>query len=86
MAKANRPVDDFVSKNGIRVKARGLGQRLRGLKFSSKQPSRPDLVMLDDLEQWQSFPTWSAVRVRLSKSRWGICSIVTLSLREILKA
>ncbi len=43
-------MDDFVTKNGIRVKARGLGQRLRGLKFSSKQPSRPDLVILDDLE------------------------------------
>jgi hypothetical protein len=50
LAKADRPVDDFVTENGIRVKARGLGQRLRGLKFSTKQPYGPDLVILDDLE------------------------------------
>ena len=50
LAKANRPVDNFVTTNGIRVKARGLGQRLRGLKFSLGQPGRPDLVILDDLE------------------------------------
>ena len=41
LAKANRPVDDFVTKNGIRVKARGLGQRLRGLRFSLGQSCRP---------------------------------------------
>ncbi|MGD0971535.1 MAG: hypothetical protein ABSA04_09075 [Desulfobaccales bacterium] len=50
LAKAGRPVDDFITANGIRVKARGRGQRLRGLKFSLRQPYRPDLVILDDLE------------------------------------
>ncbi len=50
LAKAGRPVDDFVTANGVRVKARGLGQRLRGLKFSSGQSCRPDLVILDDPE------------------------------------
>ncbi len=50
LAKAGRRVDDFITANGIRVKARGRGQRLRGLKFSLKQPCRPDLVILDDLE------------------------------------
>jgi len=50
LAKAGPRVDDFITANGIRVKARGRGQRLRGLKFALKQPCRPDLVILDDLE------------------------------------
>ncbi len=50
LAKAGRSVDDFITANGIRVKARGRGQRLHGLKFSLGQPYRPDLVILDDLE------------------------------------
>jgi hypothetical protein len=40
-------VDDFVTANNVRVKARGRGQRLRGLKH---RQWRPDLVILDDLE------------------------------------
>jgi len=47
LVKANRAVDDFVTLNDIRVKARGRGQRLRGLKH---RQWRPDLVILDDLE------------------------------------
>uniref|UniRef100_A0A7V4G7F8 Terminase large subunit gp17-like C-terminal domain-containing protein n=1 Tax=Desulfobacca acetoxidans TaxID=60893 RepID=A0A7V4G7F8_9BACT len=47
LVKANKPVDDFVTLNNIRVKARGRGQRLRGLKH---RQYRPDLVILDDLE------------------------------------
>jgi predicted phage terminase large subunit-like protein len=47
LAKANKPVDDFVTTNNVRVKARGRGQRLRGLKH---RQWRPDLVILDDLE------------------------------------
>ena len=47
LAKANRKVDDFVTLNDIRVKARGRGQRLRGLKHKQW---RPDLIILDDLE------------------------------------
>jgi hypothetical protein len=43
----NWAVDDFVTLNDIRVKARGRGQRLRGLKHKQW---RPDLVVLDDLE------------------------------------
>ena len=38
---------DFTTLNDIRVKARGRGQRLRGLKHKQW---RPDLVILDDLE------------------------------------
>ncbi len=47
LVRGNRAVDDFVTKTGIRVKARGRGQRLRGLKH---RQWRPDLVILDDLE------------------------------------
>jgi predicted phage terminase large subunit-like protein len=47
LVKANRAVDDFVTANDIRVKSRGRGQRLRGLKH---RQWRPDLIILDDLE------------------------------------
>jgi predicted phage terminase large subunit-like protein len=47
LAKANKSVDDFVTLNDIRVKSRGRGQRLRGLKH---RQWRPDLIILDDLE------------------------------------
>jgi len=47
LVRANRAVNDFLTRNDIRVKARGRGQRLRGLKHKQW---RPDLVILDDLE------------------------------------
>jgi len=47
LVKSTRTVDDFVTSNDVRVKARGRGQRLRGLKH---RQWRPDLVILDDLE------------------------------------
>lgn len=47
LVRPNRAVDDFVTTNDVRVKARGRGQRLRGLKHKQW---RPDLVILDDLE------------------------------------
>jgi predicted phage terminase large subunit-like protein len=47
LVKAHKGVEDFVTINDIRVKARGRGQRLRGLKHKQH---RPDLVILDDLE------------------------------------
>jgi predicted phage terminase large subunit-like protein len=47
LVKGNRGVEDFVTLNDIRVKARGRGQRLRGLKHKQW---RPDLIILDDLE------------------------------------
>jgi predicted phage terminase large subunit-like protein len=47
LVKPNRSVDDFITLNDIRVKARGRGQRLRGLKHKQH---RPDLIILDDLE------------------------------------
>jgi predicted phage terminase large subunit-like protein len=47
LVRANKPVDDFVTANNVRVKARGRGQRLRGLKH---RQYRPDLIILDDME------------------------------------
>jgi hypothetical protein len=47
MVRDGWAVDDFVTLNDVRLKARGRGQRLRGLKY---RQYRPDLVILDDLE------------------------------------
>jgi len=47
LVRPNKAVDDFVTRNDVRIKARGRGQRLRGLKHKQW---RPDLVILDDLE------------------------------------
>lgn len=40
-------VGEFVTRNGIKLKAFGSGKRLRGVKFGAL---RPDLTILDDLE------------------------------------
>jgi predicted phage terminase large subunit-like protein len=47
LVKGTGPIDDFITCNDVRVKARGRGQRLRGMKH---RQWRPDLVILDDLE------------------------------------
>lgn len=47
MVRDGWAVDDFVTLNDVRLKARGRGQRLRGLKHKQW---RPDLIILDDLE------------------------------------
>ncbi|GAB62662.1 hypothetical phage protein [Candidatus Jettenia caeni] len=39
--------EDFITKNGARIKARGRGQRIRGLR---NRQYRPDRVIIDDLE------------------------------------
>lgn len=39
--------EDFITRNGVRVKARGRGQRVRGLR---NRQYRPDRVIIDDLE------------------------------------
>nr|DAK81336.1 MAG TPA: Large Terminase [Caudoviricetes sp.] len=46
-ASKNWKIGEFVSKNGVKLKAFGSGKRLRGVKFGVY---RPDLVVLDDLE------------------------------------
>ena len=43
----NWKIGEFVSANGVKLKAFGSGKRLRGVKFGTY---RPDLVILDDLE------------------------------------
>lgn len=47
LVKGTKSVEDFITNNDVRVKARGRGQRLRGVKH---RQWRPDLVILDDLE------------------------------------
>lgn len=43
--------EEFITRNGIRVLARGSGQRVRGLVY---RQYRPDLILVDDLENDQN--------------------------------
>lgn len=43
----NWKVGEFITNNGIKIKAFGSGKRLRGVTYG---PYRPDLVIIDDLE------------------------------------
>lgn len=43
----NWKIGEFVTNNGVKLKAFGSGKRLRGVKYGTY---RPDLVVLDDLE------------------------------------
>ena len=56
-------VDDFVTLSDVRLKARGRGQRLRGLKHKQH---RPDLIILDDLENDQQARSPELVKKLLS--------------------
>ena len=64
LVRDNWPVDDFVTLNDVRLKARGRGQRLRGLKHKNW---RPDLIILDNLENDQNVLSPELVRKLL---RW----------------
>ena len=56
-------VDDFVTLTDVRLKARGRGQRLRGLKHKQH---RPDLIILDDVENDQQAKSPDLVKKLLS--------------------
>jgi len=56
-------VDDFVTLTDVRLKARGRGQRLRGLKHKQH---RPDLIILDDVENDQQARSPELVKKLLS--------------------
>jgi predicted phage terminase large subunit-like protein len=56
-------VDDFVTLTDVRLKSRGRGQRLRGLKHKQH---RPDLIILDDLENDQQSRSPELVKKLLS--------------------
>ncbi len=47
LVRPNEAVNDYVTKNDVRILARGRGQRVRGLKHKNW---RPDLAILDDME------------------------------------
>ena len=51
LVRDNWAVEAFTTLNDVRVLSRGKGQRIRGLKHKQH---RPDLVILDDLENDQS--------------------------------
>jgi predicted phage terminase large subunit-like protein len=56
-------VDDFVTLTDVRLEARGRGQRLRGLKHKQH---RPDLIILDDVENDQQAKSPDLVKKLLS--------------------
>ena len=55
--------EDFITRNGVRVKARGRGQRLRGLR---NRQYRPDRVIIDDLENDKNVRNPKLVRETVS--------------------
>jgi len=63
LARDHWAVDDFVTLSDVRLKARGRGQRLRGLKHKQH---RPDLIILDDLENDQQARSPELVKKLLS--------------------
>lgn len=71
---------DFATRTGVRVKARGMGQPFRGLRW---RQHRPTLVILDDVEdeelvlsqrRVQKALTWllATVLPRMTAQRWGL--------------
>jgi predicted phage terminase large subunit-like protein len=63
LVRDNWPVDDFVTLNDVRLKAMGRGQRFRGLKHKQW---RPDLIVLDDIENDQNVKNPDQVRKTLA--------------------
>ena len=49
---------EFITVNGVYVGGKGSGEQLRGLKING---SRPDLVLIDDLESKESVSTQSQI-------------------------
>jgi predicted phage terminase large subunit-like protein len=56
--------EEFVTRNGVRVLARGSGQKVRGLVY---RQWRPDLILVDDLENDQNVRNPRLVK---EKYRW----------------
>ena len=67
--------DEFITKNRIRVMARGYGQRIRGLRW---RQHRPDRVLIDDFENDQNVRNPKLVKAR----REWILTTVLNSLEE----
>lgn len=62
--------EDFTTRNGIRVKARGYGQRIRGLR---NRQYRPDRVLIDDLENDKNVRNPKLVKERVN---WILTSVM----------
>lgn len=56
--------------SGIKVMAKGTGQRIRGLKWG---PYRPDLIMIDDFESEHNTDT---ARIRAKVARWMMGAVL----------
>ncbi len=69
LCEARGAQGDFIAGAGCRVMARGAGQRLRGLKHGRH---RPDLVVLDDLENDKNVRNQRLVRETLDWLREAV--------------
>jgi predicted phage terminase large subunit-like protein len=69
LVRENWDSEDFVTMHDVRLKARGRGQRLRGLKHRN---FRPDLVILDDIENERGAKNPDIVRDTL---RWVVRTV-----------
>jgi predicted phage terminase large subunit-like protein len=59
LVRENWAVEDFIGLNDVRLAARGRGQRIRGLKHKQY---RPDLIVMDDIENDKSARSMEQVR------------------------
>lgn len=74
---------DFVTSTGIRVSAKGAGQSLRGMIFKD---TRPDMVILDDIETNETAGTDTVLDYVLSnvlpamnkRGIWDVCYVGTI--------
>lgn len=74
---------DFITETGIRVTAKGAGQSLRGMIFKD---TRPDMVILDDIETNETAGTDTVLTYVLSnvlpamnkRGVWDVCYVGTI--------
>jgi len=74
---------DFITATGIRVTAKGAGQSLRGMIFKD---TRPDMVVLDDIETNETAGTDTVLDYVLSnvlpavnkRGVWDVCYVGTI--------
>ena len=74
---------DFVTSNGCRVSAKGAGQSLRGMIYKD---TRPDMVILDDIETNETAGTDAIIDYVLSnvlpavnkRGVWDVCYVGTI--------
>lgn len=70
--------DDFTTSNGVRIMAKGTGQKIRGTLMGREAITRPNLIILDDFES----ETNSATKEAIEKNKDWITKAVEPSLSD----